>query len=71
MVIAAIGIANVIFAVDSIPAIFGLTRDAYIVLTANVFALLGLRQLYTLVAGLLERLYISTSAWLSSSCSSA
>ena len=55
VVIAAIGMANVIFALDSIPAIFGLTQDAYVVLTANAFALMGLRQLYFLIGGLLER----------------
>ena len=54
--IAAIGIANVVFAFDSIPAIFGLTQHAYIVLTANAFALMGLRQLYFLIGGLLDRL---------------
>jgi len=54
--IVAIGIANVVFAFDSIPAIFGLTRHAYIVLTANAFALMGLRQLYFLLGGLLDRL---------------
>jgi tellurite resistance protein TerC len=56
IVIAAIGIANVVFALDSIPAIFGLTTDPYVVLTANAFALLGLRQLFFLIGGLLERL---------------
>jgi TerC family integral membrane protein len=56
LVIAAIGVANVIFALDSIPAIFGLTQDAYIVFTANAFALMGLRQLYFLIGGLLQRL---------------
>jgi tellurite resistance protein TerC len=56
IVIAAIGMANVIFALDSIPAIFGLTQDAYVVLTANAFALMGLRQLYFLIGGLLERI---------------
>jgi tellurite resistance protein TerC len=55
IVIAAIGIANVVFALDSIPAIFGLTQDPYVVLTANAFALMGLRQLYFLIGGLLER----------------
>ena len=54
--IAAIGVANVLFALDSIPAIFGLTQDPYIVFTANAFALMGLRQLYFLIGGLLERL---------------
>jgi TerC family integral membrane protein len=56
VVISAIGIANVVFALDSIPAIFGLTKDPYVVLTANAFALLGLRQLYFLIGGLLERI---------------
>jgi tellurite resistance protein TerC len=56
LVIAAIGIANVVFALDSIPAIFGLTQDPYIVLTANAFALMGLRQLFFLIGGLLERI---------------
>jgi len=54
--IAAIGLANVVFALDSIPAIFGLTQDAYVVLVANAFALMGLRQLFFLVSGLLERI---------------
>jgi tellurite resistance protein TerC len=56
IVIAAISVANVVFALDSIPAIFGLTTDPYIVLTANAFALMGLRQLYFLIGGLLERI---------------
>jgi len=56
VVIAAIGVANVVFALDSIPAIFGLTQDPYVVLTANAFALMGLRQLYFLIGGLLERI---------------
>jgi TerC family integral membrane protein len=56
IVICAIGMANVIFALDSIPAIFGLTQDAYVVFTANAFALMGLRQLYFLIGGLLERI---------------
>jgi TerC family integral membrane protein len=56
MVICGIGMANVIFALDSIPAIFGLTQDAYVVFTANAFALMGLRQLYFLIGGLLERI---------------
>jgi tellurite resistance protein TerC len=55
VVIAAISIANVVFALDSIPAIFGLTEDPYVILTANAFALMGLRQLYFLIGGLLER----------------
>jgi integral membrane protein, TerC family len=56
IVIAAIGMANVIFALDSIPAIFGLTDDAYVILTANALALMGLRQLYFLIGGLLDRI---------------
>jgi TerC family integral membrane protein len=56
IVIAAISIANVVFALDSIPAIFGLTQDPYIIITANAFALMGLRQLYFLIGGLLNRL---------------
>jgi TerC family integral membrane protein len=60
VVIAAIGVANVIFALDSIPAIFGLTQDAFVVFTANAFALMGLRQLYFLIGGLLDRIvYLS------------
>jgi tellurite resistance protein TerC len=54
--IIALGVADVIFAVDSIPAVFGLTRDPFLVFSANVFALLGLRHLYFLVAALLARL---------------
>jgi tellurite resistance protein TerC len=52
----AIGSADVLFAVDSIPAIFGVTEQTYLVFTANAFALLGLRQLFFLVDGLLDRL---------------
>jgi len=56
----AIGSADVLFAVDSIPAIFGLTQETYLVFAANAFALLGLRQLFFLVDGLLDRLvYLS------------
>jgi tellurite resistance protein TerC len=56
LAVAAIAIANVVFAVDSIPAIFGLTTNPYVVLSANAFALLGLRQLYFVVEMLLSRL---------------
>jgi tellurite resistance protein TerC len=56
LVIIAIGFIDLVFAVDSIPAIYGLTEQAYIVFTANAFALMGLRQLYFLIGGLLERL---------------
>src|SRR3954447_14391743 len=52
----AIGSADVLFAVDSIPAIFGLTQETYLVFAANAFSLLGLRQLYFLLDGLLDRL---------------
>ena len=56
----AVGTTDLIFALDSIPAIFGLTKDPYIVFTANAFALMGLRQLYFLLAGLVDRLiYLS------------
>jgi tellurite resistance protein TerC len=56
IVMIAIGTTDLIFALDSIPAIFGITKEAYLVFTANVFALMGLRQLYFLLGGLLERL---------------
>jgi tellurite resistance protein TerC len=60
VVMVAIGSTDVLFALDSIPAIFGLTKEPYIVLTTNAFALLGLRQLYFLLGGLLRRLvYLS------------
>jgi tellurite resistance protein TerC len=52
----ALGLTNLVFSLDSIPAIFGLTKDPYIVTTANIFALMGLRQLYFLLEGLLSRL---------------
>jgi tellurite resistance protein TerC len=59
-VIVALGLTDVLFALDSIPAIFGLTDDVFIVFTATAFSLLGLRQLFFLVEGLLERLlYLS------------
>ena len=56
VVMIAIGTTDLIFALDSIPAIFGLTTEAYLVFAANVFALMGLRQLYFLIGGLLNRL---------------
>jgi tellurite resistance protein TerC len=57
----AIGSSDLLFALDSIPAVFGVTREAFIVFAANAFALLGLRALYFLVTGLLDRLvYLST-----------
>ncbi|MFC7565178.1 hypothetical protein ACFQU9_18515 [Actinomadura namibiensis] len=56
VVMLAIGSTDLLFALDSIPAIYGLTDDPYIVFTANAFALMGLRQLYFLIGGLLRRL---------------
>jgi tellurite resistance protein TerC len=61
LVLLTIGTTDLLFALDSIPAVFGVTEEAYIVFTANAFALLGLRALYFLVTGLLDRLvYLST-----------
>jgi tellurite resistance protein TerC len=60
VVMIAIGSVDLVFALDSIPAIFGLTQEAFLVFTANAFALMGLRQLYFLIGGLLTRLvYLS------------
>jgi tellurite resistance protein TerC len=60
LVILTLGTTDLLFALDSIPAIYGLTKEPYLVLTANIFALMGLRQLYFLIGGLLERLiYLS------------
>ncbi|GAA2572295.1 MULTISPECIES: TerC family protein [Streptomyces] len=56
VVMLAIGFTDILFALDSIPAIYGLTQDPYIVFTANAFALMGLRQLYFLIGGLLRKL---------------
>nr|WP_223160616.1 MULTISPECIES: TerC/Alx family metal homeostasis membrane protein [unclassified Leucobacter] len=56
LVYIALGSTDVLFALDSIPAIFGITQSPFIVFTANVFALMGLRQLYFLLGGLLEKL---------------
>jgi tellurite resistance protein TerC len=59
-VIVALGSTDLLFALDSIPAIYGLTQEPYLVFTANVFALMGLRQLYFLIGGLLKKLvYLS------------
>ncbi len=61
LVLVAIGSTDILFALDSIPAVFGVTEEVYIVFTANAFALLGLRPLFFLVTGLLDRLvYLST-----------
>ncbi|MDR1833337.1 MAG: TerC/Alx family metal homeostasis membrane protein [Propionibacteriaceae bacterium] len=60
LVIMALGSTDLLFALDSIPAIYGLTQEAYLVFAANVFALMGLRQLYFLIGGLMKRLvYLS------------
>jgi tellurite resistance protein TerC len=60
LVMLALGTTDLLFALDSIPAIYGLTSEPYLVFTANVFALMGLRQLYFLIGGLLKRLvYLS------------
>ena len=60
LVMVALGLTDILFALDSIPAIFGLTQSTFIVFTATAFSLLGLRQLFFLIEGLLERLiYLS------------
>ncbi|GAB3465043.1 TerC family protein [Streptomonospora sediminis] len=60
MVMIAVGMTDILFALDSIPAIFGITQEPYLVFTANAFALMGLRQLYFLIGGLLDKLvYLS------------
>lgn len=59
-VVLALGSTDLLFALDSIPAIYGLTQEPYLVFTANVFALMGLRQLYFLIGGLLQRLVYLT-----------
>jgi len=58
VVILLIGIVDIVFAVDSIPAIFAITMDPYVVLTSNVFAILGLRAMYFLLAGMHERFHL-------------
>jgi tellurite resistance protein TerC len=60
IVLLAIAFTDLVFALDSIPAIFGLTKDPYIVFTANAFALMGLRQLYFLIGGFMTRLIYLT-----------
>ena len=60
IVLVALGTTDLLFALDSIPAIYGLTEEPYLVLMANIFALMGLRQLYFLIGGVLQRLvYLS------------
>ncbi len=63
VVIVMVAITDVIFAVDSIPAIFAITTDPFIVLTSNVFAVLGLRALYFLLAGWLRNSTFWPTAW--------
>ena len=58
VVLVLIGATDIIFAVDSIPAIFAITKDPFIVLTANIFAILGLRALYFLLADLADRFHL-------------
>lgn len=58
VVMVLIGITDVIFAVDSIPAIFAITKDPFVVLTSNVFAVLGLRAMFFLLAGLADRFHL-------------
>ena len=58
VVVVLIGVTDVIFAVDSIPAIFAITTDPFIVMTSNLFAVLGLRALYFLLAGMAERFHL-------------
>ena len=58
LVVSVIGITDVIFAVDSIPAIFAITEDPFIVLTSNIFAILGLRAMYFLLAGMADKFHL-------------
>ena len=58
MVMLAIGTTDLLFALDSIPAVFGITSEAYLVFAVNAFALMGLRQLYFLLQGVLGRLQL-------------
>jgi len=60
LALTAISLTNVLFAFDSIPAIFGLTKNPYVIVTANIFALMGLRQLYFIIGGLMSRLIYLT-----------
>ena len=60
LALVAIAMTDVLFAFDSIPAIFGLTQEPYIIVTANIFALMGLRQLYFLIGGLMNKLVYLT-----------
>ena len=57
LVLVVVEATDVMFAVDSIPAVFGVTRDPFIVFTSNIFAILGLRALYFLLAGLMHKFH--------------
>ncbi len=57
LVVAVVEATDIVFAVDSIPAVFGVTRDSFIVFTSNIFAILGLRALYFLLAGLMKEFH--------------
>ena len=63
MVLVVIEATDVVFAVDSIPAVFGVTRDVFIVYTSNIFAVLGLRALCFLVASLVRKLRFLSRRW--------
>jgi len=58
LVLVTVEFTDVLFAVDSIPAVFGITQDAFIILTSNIFAIMGLRALYFLLAGIIDRFYL-------------
>ena len=58
LVLACIEFTDLVFALDSIPAIFGITRDPFIVFTSNVFAILGLRSMYFLLAGVMDKFHL-------------
>src|SRR5204862_5915505 len=58
MVLVLVEFTDLVFAIDSIPAIFGVTRDPFIVFTSNIFAVLGLRSLYFLLAAVVDRFYL-------------
>ena len=58
LVLILVEFTDLIFAVDSIPAIFGITRDPFLVFTSNIFALLGLRSMYFLLAAVIDRFYL-------------
>ncbi len=57
LALTALSIVNLVFAFDSIPAIFGITKSTFIIITANIFAVMGLRQLYLIIGGYLRKIY--------------